>query len=380
MKKCEKPYSQLLDRMMLYLLVFVIMGLSDAVIPVLPELSNNATLANGISSSLIFSCFFIGALLTMIPFGVLADAYGHRRFVILGVGFTLISGIIIILSDNFWMIVIARFIEGAGCGAFFPSAFAMLSDMDKKVQFIGEFNFILNLGLAVALKMTGMLADTGIKNGLILFEGLMIPIFMISMMVLINNGKGKTVSKKSEVISIMHQSGKAFTHHTFFQVWVLSLVLFGSSGVLIALYPDFSTGFLSTDTLGTYLASIYIGAMITSLIAGRLTVQRDTLVKAGMAFTGIGAIAAVYNPMGLFFMGAGSGLGLVGLVTGVSYLELNKGLAMGIFNTCTYAGLALVPLISGLLLSVLDYSGVFIVNGIVLICMVAMPMSALKNT
>jgi len=380
MNKSEKPYSQLLDRLMLYLLVFVIMGLSDAVIPILPELSINAPLANGISSSLIFSSFFIGALLTMIPFGVLADAYGHRLFVILGVVLTLISGIIIILSDNFWMIVIARFIEGAGCGAFFPSAFAMLSDMDKKVQFIGEFNFILNLGLAVGLKLTGMLADTGIKNGLILFEGLMIPIFMTSMMVLINNGKGKTVSKKSEVFSIMHRSRKAFTHHTFFQVWVLSFVLFGSSGVLIALYPDFSTGFLSTDSLGTYLASIYIGAMITSLIAGRLTVQRDTLVKAGLAFTGIGAIAAVFHPMGLFLMGAGSGLGLVGLVTGVSYLKLNKGLAMGIFNTCTYAGLALVPLISGLLLSVLDYRGVFIINGIVLICMMAMPMSALKNT
>jgi len=78
-------------------------------------------------------------------------------------------------------------------------------------------------------------------------------------------------------------------------------------------------------------------------------------------------------------MGAGSGLGMVGLVTGVSYLNINKGLAMGIFNTCTYAGLALVPILSGLLVPIVGYSSVFIINGILLIIMVLLPMSALSQ-
>lgn len=43
----KKPYGQTLDRIMLYLLVFVIMGLSDAVIPVLPALANNGPLPDG---------------------------------------------------------------------------------------------------------------------------------------------------------------------------------------------------------------------------------------------------------------------------------------------------------------------------------------------
>ena len=376
----QKPYAQSLDRIMLYLLVFVIMGLSDAVIPVLPELSNNGPLGNGASSSLIFSSFFIGALLTMIPFGVLADACGSRMFVILGVMLTLISGIVIILSENFWVIVIGRFVEGAGCAAFFPSAFAMLSGMDKQEQYIGEFNFILNLGLAVGLKVTGMLAVNGIKNGLILFEGLMVPIFMISLMVLINNGLGNTVIKKNEIFYVIYESRKVSIHPGYFQIWLLSFVLFGSSGVLIALYPDFSSNILATESLGTYLASIYVGAMITSLIAGRLTVPRDILVRVGMVITGIGALIAVYHPIGLTLMGAGSGLGLVGLVTGVSYLDINKGLAMGVFNTCTYAGLAIVPLLSGMLLSILSYSSVFILNGVLMILMVVLPMNALKKS
>ncbi len=100
----------------------------------------------------------------------------------------------------------------------------------------------------------------------------------------------------------------------------------------------------------------------------------------------MGALAAVLHPIGLTLIGVGSGLGLVGLVTGVAYLKIEKGLAMGIFNTCTYAGLAMVPLISGLVLSAMGYngstkgySGVFIVNGILMMVMVFLPMGALKK-
>jgi MFS family permease len=119
--------------------------------------------------------------------------------------------------------------------------------------------------------------------------------------------------------------------------------------------------------------------MVTSLVAGRMQIPKDTLVKASMVFTGIGALCAVFHPIGLTLMGAGSGLGMVGLVTGVSYLNINKGLAMGIFNTFTYAGLALVPILGGLLVPIIGYSSVFIINGILLIIMVLLPMSALSQ-
>lgn len=375
----EKPYSRTLDRIMLYGSVFIIMGLSDAAIPVLPELSNGTPLTNGTASSLIFSSYFIGALVTMIPFGILADFYGRRLFIVIGILLTLISGAAIILSDNIWIIIAARFVEGAGCGAFFPAAFAMLSNFDRREQYIGEFNFLLNFGLAAGLIASGMLAATDIKNGLILFEGFTVPLMMISVMVLINNGKGEFYSGKRKMIPELRRSGKALKNPDYFLVWMLSFLLFGSSGVLIALYPDFSIGYLQKGMLGTYLASVYGGAMITSLLASRLLIRIDTLVRTGMMITGMGALVAIFHPLGLTLMGAGSGLGLVGLVTGVSYLKIEKGLGMGIFNTFTYAGLALVPIISGLVLSMLDYNGVFFVNGILLMTMGVLPIAALKN-
>ncbi|MBW6518294.1 MAG: MFS transporter [ANME-2 cluster archaeon] len=379
MNREEKPYAHLLDRIMLYSSVFVLMGLSDAAIPILPELSDSTLLANGAASSLIFSSFFIGALITMMPFGLLSDAYGHRLFIILGIFLSLLSGMAIIISDNVWVIVAARFVEGAGCGAFFPAAFAMLSYFEKRGQYFGEFNSLLNLGLAAGMGMAGLLVATGTKNGLMLFEGLMVPVFMISIMVLVNNGPGNPVSSKHEIISALVRSKSLFIHTEYLQIWVLSFVLFGSSGVLIALYPDFSIGFLDKGALGMYLASVYLGAMVTSLLGGRFHVRGDNLVRAGMGITGVGALAAVFHPIGLTLMGAGSGLGLVGLVTGVSNLNIEQGQAMGIFNTFTYAGLAMVPLLSGLMLSTLGYSGVFILNVVLMMAMVFLPMGALKQ-
>ena len=379
MNREVKPYGHLLDRIMLYTSVFVIMGLSDAAIPILPELADSTLLANGAASSLIFSSFFIGALLSMMPFGVLSDAYGHRLFIIIGLFLSLVSGITIIVSDNVWVIVAARFVEGVGCGAFFPAAFAMLSDFEKRGQYFGEFNSLLNLGLAAGMGMAGILVASGTKNGLILFVGLMVPVFNVSIMVLVNNGFGNPVSSKNEIISVLVRSKSIFMHTEYLQIWLLSFVLFGSSGVLIALYPDFSIGFLDKGALGMYLASVYLGAMVTSLIGGRLRVRRDYLVRAGLATSSLGALLAMFDPLGLTLMGAGSGLGLVGLVTSVSHLDIEKGLAMGIFNTYTYAGLGMVPLVSGLMLSTLGYNGVFTLNVVLMMAMVFLPMGALKQ-
>jgi MFS family permease len=67
-------------RTCLYLSVFVIMGLSDAVVPILPKLADETFV-----QSMIFSAYFAGALVSMIPLGMLADRYGNTRFILLSI-------------------------------------------------------------------------------------------------------------------------------------------------------------------------------------------------------------------------------------------------------------------------------------------------------
>ncbi len=146
------------------------MGLSNAVIPILPELASLDYSASGkIASSLLFSAYFFGALVTMIPFGILADRFGNLRFIGFGVILTAISGLTILLSENLWILLISRFIEGSACGAFFPAAFATLSKSKDPERYIGEFTFLFNAGLAAGAFFSGLLADTYLKGAILVF-------------------------------------------------------------------------------------------------------------------------------------------------------------------------------------------------------------------
>ncbi len=87
----------------------------------------------------------------------------------LGITLTLISGIFISISDNLWVLGISRFVEGLGCGAFFPAAYSMIADWKDSHQSLGEFNFLLNAGLAAGVFFSGMLAELEIKTAINIF-------------------------------------------------------------------------------------------------------------------------------------------------------------------------------------------------------------------
>ena len=129
-------------KLILYSSVFSIQGLSNAAIPVLPELAGGV--GDSVVSNLLFSGYFVGALLALVPFGILADRIGNLKVIGFGVLLTALSGLVISFSDSLWILVIARFLEGVGCGAFFPAAFSLLAGWKDSQRSLGEFNFLLN--------------------------------------------------------------------------------------------------------------------------------------------------------------------------------------------------------------------------------------------
>ena len=144
-------------KLILYSSVFSIQGLSNAAIPVLPELAGGV--GDSVVSNLLFSGYFVGALLALVPFGILADRIGNLKVIGFGVLLTALSGLVISFSDSLWILVIARFLEGVGCGAFFPAAFSMLAGWKDSQRSLGEFNFLLNAGLAAGVFLSGCLLD-----------------------------------------------------------------------------------------------------------------------------------------------------------------------------------------------------------------------------
>lgn len=365
------------ERRLIYVAVFAIMGLSNAVIPILPELAARYHSTYGeFASSLLFSGYFLGALATMLPFGILSDRLGNLRLIGLGIIFTVISGLIIFFSGNLWILIISRFIEGVACGAFFPAAYSTLSSCKDPGKCLGEFTFFTNAALASGALLSGIFADIFLKGAVLIFTF----IALLSGIPLLYRLRELIDPKKEENNDLLpgHDSLKAHFKHSFREVaglisrrnsgiWLSSFLLNGAVGVLIAYYPDYSLGILSKIQLGSAIASLYVCAMITSLLIGHFSVNEKTVIRIGLAFSVLGAFFAVKYPfLGFSSLGGGSGIAMVGFALAVARMDADRGLSMGLFNTTIYAGLSLLPIAAGLLTEVLSLEKLFFANGFIL--------------
>ena len=71
-------------KLILYSSVFSIQGLSNAAIPILPELAG-VNSGDSTGSNLLFSGYFVGALIALLPFGIMADRIGNLKVIGFGV-------------------------------------------------------------------------------------------------------------------------------------------------------------------------------------------------------------------------------------------------------------------------------------------------------
>ena len=107
--------------------------------------------------------------------------------------------------------------------------------------------------------------------------------------------------------------------------------------------------------------------MITNIIVGRTNIKYMEMIKYGIVVAAIGtAISIKYPLIGFTLIGMGSGAGMIGLPIAVSHMNIKKGLAMGFFNTCTYAGLGMMPIFFGLFLNTLGFQLIFSISALVL--------------
>jgi MFS family permease len=377
-------------KLILYSSVFAVQGLSNAVIPVLPELAGEGN-ANPAVSSLLYSGYFVGALFTLLPFGILADRIGNLRVAGLGITLTVISGFFISFSSNLWILGVSRFVEGLGCGAFFPAAFSMLMEFENSQQSLGEFNFLLNAGLAAGVFFSGMLAGLGIKTAISIFTllaGFSFVLLLREVWELVSPDISGRKKEKSDVPdgrevlvekpedSIVSNLGRnlenareIFFENGFWKLWGISVILYGATGLLTSNYADYSAGFLTKPELGLAISVSYLAAMLSSLTAGRTRADYENIVRAGIILTVSGVLLSVKMPLPAFFlMGAGGGAAVIGLIAAVSRIS-SSGAAMGLFNTGIYAGLGLIPVFGSLFIGTLGYETVFFGSALALLTM-----------
>jgi MFS family permease len=291
----------------------------------------------------------------------------------------------------------------------------MISEWKDSQRSLGEFNFLLNAGLAAGVLLSGMLAGLGIKTAIGIFTllaGLSCILLLSEAGELLSSGKGeflslgtkeKKLTSRNNKHSVKNQQNKSLNQQcastsqqfttlnqqytsllselgkyleksretllksNFGKILGISVLLYAATGVLTANFADYSAGFLTKPELGLAISASYLAAMFSSLIAGRVKVNSKSIVRAGIILASAGILLSLTMPVLAFsLIGAGGGMAVVGLITAVSKIN-SSGFTMGFFNTGIYAGLGLGPVFGSFFMKFFGYETVFLGSALLLL-------------
>ncbi len=344
------------QRLTLLLGVFAIMALSNAVVPVLPSFASDEPAIQGA----IYSAYFLGAFCTVLPAGILSDRFGKVPFIRTGLIMTVLSGVMIIFMPTALPVLVARLLEGIAAGLFVPTALSWINNQEDHTVLSGYFFASLNLGLVSGLVVTGWLEPAfGILGGMIVFALItLVPIVIGLGMhepVLMAKGRIRIRMIVSEYIWL----------------FVSAVVLTGATGVVSALYPEFSGD-------SPLLVSLQIGAMnvatiVTSLAAPKLRLEPVPIIRIAAFFMAFGVIGCYFAPafgpiasMAVFaVIGGVAGFAIIAQTKFLSRTKIEQGVLMGLFTTATYAGMALLPFVSGVIAQIVNFFWAFLFMAVI---------------
>lgn len=322
--------------------VFCVMALSNAIVPVLPSYAAGTALQGGV-----YAAYFLGAFLLVLPAGLLSDRYGQTILIQTGLLLTLASGVLLILSQDPFAAIPARFLEGVGAGLFVASALSWVNSKPDHLRLSGFFMATMNIGLVAGLVISGFAInffrlDT---TGVIIFSGISV-IALALHLTISRNAPGEGDTRMEEVPDgtlLIGRLNAAFRN--YFWLWVSSLVLIGATGAVTALYPQFSGH--SADTIGLELAVMNGATVVAVLLASRVSLPPLPTLRIAALAMAAAVLFTLFSPWGFPFIGAIAGVVMIAQLAFLAKAGSHQGVFMGLFNAASYAGMSVMPFIAG---------------------------------
>jgi MFS family permease len=318
------------ERLPLYLGIFVVMALSNAIVPVLPAFAAGPAL-----QGTIYSAYFLGAFLTVIPAGLLADRLGRIPVLRAGLLLTLASGIAILASRDPLIVLAGRGLEGVGAGLYVASAMSWMNARPDHERVSGDFMASLNLGLVIGLLGSGFIAEAvgNERAGILAFTLLsLLPSTLAFFIRDASPGRGEN-------------GGEAARARGAVWIYLSAVILVGSTGAVTALYPGYAGE--NTSSLGVILASMNLATMASVVLASRLHLPPVRTLRASALVLAGAVLLVPFTPAGFAVVGVLLGFIMIAQLAFLAGTGLPQGRVMGSYNAASYAGMTLLPFISG---------------------------------
>jgi len=352
--------------------------------------------ATGLQLGIIYSGISFSRAILSPPIGKLSDEKGRKAFLIFGLlAYTLISfgyiyaetawGLIIVgllhgaaaafvlPTKTAWWLIIVGLLHGAAAAFVLPIAFAYIGDITpigKEGEYLGTFGISLFIGWAIGPILGGVIADVlGYKEaflgmGILSFASLVITFFMLPESENIKKD-GNSISYKSIL--------KDRLLVVVLSVRFLHLITISS---IVTFVPIFALSInLSLSQIGTILM---LNILVMGLLQQPFGKLADRANRINMLI--IGGIIASAGLMGIPFstnflqllfwnmvMAIGSALSFPTTNAIMTVKGRTTGMAsvMAVFNFAMSAGMALGPLIAGVIYDEMGLSWVFVVLSVI---------------
>ena len=325
--------------------------------------------ANDIWLGIISAAFFISGAIFMPITGRLSDRTGRKAFISTGLAIYTIASIGYIWASSISQLTFVRLLQGAAFGTITPVAQAYIGDISpegEEGRWMGYFNACFFIGFGVGPLIGGVLTDHfGMPAAFYSMTGLSLMAFLLVAFLLPEaRPKKMAINPKLSIKELgANRMVRGLTSFRF---------SFGvGRGAFTTFLPVFAAIYLHlSPTVNGLLLAVNLMLMSTlQFFTGRIAdrFNRRSLVILGslanLAYLAL--IPQAHNLWYLLGLCALGGLGTAIAIPAASAMtveegrKLGMGSTMGIFITAFSIGMAVGPLISGVIANVADINSVF---------------------
>jgi len=128
-------------------------------VPLLPRYARDLAL-NPMQVGILFGSYAVALLLATFPVAILTDRYGRKAPMLWGLAGLAITTLVFAFSTQYWLLVLARFLQGASGAATWLPGMALLADhfpTESRGRAMGTAFAAANLGVLIGPPLSGLL-------------------------------------------------------------------------------------------------------------------------------------------------------------------------------------------------------------------------------